>query len=145
LKLLIGRELIRLHELWALLPATILLACFDSDCKNEILQDIPSPGGRRHAVVFQRDCGATTDFSTQLSVLTKDRTATDGGNVFVVDSDHGKAPAGPGGGPNVTVQWLDKRTLEVRYDSRARILSQELRHDDTDVRYVADTAARTIQ
>ena len=140
-----GKELIRLHGLWALTPASILLACFHSDCKNEILQDVPSPDGRRHAIVFQRDCGATTDFSTQVSVLTKNRTATDGGNVFVVDSDHGKAPAAPRGGPSVIVHWLDKRTLEVHYDSRARIFSQELRHDDTDVRYVADTTARTNQ
>jgi hypothetical protein len=94
---------------------------------------------------FSAIVGATTDFSTQVSVLTKDRTPTDGGNVFVVDSDHGKAPAAPRGGPNVVVQWLDKRTLEIRYDSRARIFSQELRHDDTDVRYVADNTARSNQ
>jgi hypothetical protein len=134
-----------LHGDWALLPVCILLACFRSDCKNVILQDAASPDGRRHAIVFQRDCGATTDFSTQVSVLTKDRTASDGGNVFVVDSDHGNAPATPGGGPNVIVQWLDTRTLEVHYDSRGRIFSQESRHDDTDVRYVADTTANTKQ
>ena len=77
--------------------------------------------------------------------MTKGRTATDGGNVFVVDSDHGKAPATSSGGPNVIVRWLDTRTLEVRYDSRARIFSQKSRHDDTDVRYVADTTASTKQ
>ena len=68
-----------------------------------------------------------------------------GGNAFDADSDHGKAPAGPGGGPNVTVSWLDKRTLEIRYDGHARIFAQDTRHDDTDIRYVADTAAPTAR
>ena len=104
-----------------------------------------STDGRRHAVIFARDCGATTDFSTQVAILTAARTVTGGGNVFVVDSDHGKAIAGPGGGPRVAVRWLDRRTLEIHYDSRARIFAQEKRQDDTDIRYVADTAARTSQ
>ena len=123
---------------------TILLAsCISSDCGNQILQDVASPDGRRHAVVFNVDCGATTGFSTRVSLLTKGRTVDNGGNVFVVDSDHGNAPAGPGGGPSVTVRWLDKRTLEVRYDGRARIFAREIRHDDTDIRYVADTTSST--
>jgi hypothetical protein len=120
------------------------LRAFDwdgSSCGDHILQDIQSPDGRRHAVVFERDCGATTDFTTQVSVLTLGRSVNGGGNVFVTDSDHGKAAAGPGGGPNVTVRWLDKRTLEIRYDARARIFSQDSRHDDTEIRYIADTTA----
>ena len=122
------------------------LACLDlGDCTNKILQDVPSPDGRRHAVIFDRECGATTGFSTQVSVLTRGRTVEDGGNVFVADSDHRKAPTGASGEPIVTVHWLDKRTLEVRYDSRARIFVQEIRHDDTDIKYVADTTARATQ
>ncbi|HET7464235.1 MAG TPA: hypothetical protein VFJ82_23460 [Longimicrobium sp.] len=58
--------------------------------------------------------------------------------MFVADGDHGRAPEGPGGGPAVRVQWLDRRTLEVRYDGRARIFKRDARHDDTDVRFVAD-------
>ena len=117
----------------------------ESGCRNQILQDVPSPDGRRHAVIFARDCGATTDFSTQVSILTAARTVTGGGNVFVVDSDHGRAIAGPGGGPGVTVRWLDRRSVEVHYDAHARVFAQEKRHDDTDIRYVADTAAHTSQ
>jgi hypothetical protein len=141
-----GNGLIRIHRFWSLFPAMFPLACLDlGDCTNKILQDLPSPDGRRHAVIFDRECGATTGFSTQVSVLTTGRTVEDGGNVFVADSDHGKAPTGASGGPIVTVHWLDKRTLEVRYDSRARIFAQEIRHDDTNIRYVADMAARATQ
>jgi hypothetical protein len=77
--------------------------------------------------------------------LTAARKVTDGGNVFVVDSDHGQANAGPGGGPSVTVRWLDSRTLEINYDGRVRVFAQEKRHDDTDIRYMPDTAVRTTQ
>jgi hypothetical protein len=41
----------------------------------------------------------------------------------------------------VRVRWLDRRTLEVRYDARVRVLRREVRHDDTDVRFVVDSAA----
>ena len=122
------------------LSAVVALGACDDGCGNDVLADVPSPDGRRHAVVFARDCGATTAASTQVSVLPAARSAHGGGNVFVADGDHGRAPAGAGGGPRVAVRWLDRRTLEVRYDSRARVFTREARHDDTDVRFVADSA-----
>src|SRR5688572_11020252 len=73
-------------------------------CRNEVLAELPAPDNRNRAVVFQRDCGATTGFSTQVSVLRGSRRLpNEGGNVFVADSDHGQAPAGPGSGPAVEV------------------------------------------
>jgi hypothetical protein len=66
--------LVRLRHLTlaALAPAPALAGCGDAGCGNAVLQDLPSPEGRRHAVVFTRDCGATTAFSTQVSVLPSD-------------------------------------------------------------------------
>jgi len=126
-----------------LLAAAVLclgaMGC-DAGCTNESVSDAVSPDGRRHAVVFTRDCGATTGFSTQVSVLPAGRRPSGGGNVFVADGDHGRAPARPGGGPAVRVRWLDRRTLEVRYDGRARVFKKDARHDDTNVRFVADSA-----
>ena len=118
-------------------------SCLDVECNNSVLQDIASPDGRRHAIVFERSCGATTGFSTQVSVLTRSRELSGGGNVFVVDDDHRKVPAGPGGGPAVTVRWLDARTVEVHYDKRARVFHQALRHDDTEIRYTSDSTSES--
>ena len=120
---------------------SVALACAacDAGCANTVLGDVASPDGRRHAVVFERDCGATTGFSTQVSVLPRGREARGGGNVFVADDDRGAAPSGPGGGPAVRVRWLDRRTLEVRYHPSARVFKSEARHDDTDVRFVRDS------
>jgi hypothetical protein len=48
----------------------LLTACL-SPCENEVFSDVPSPSGKEHAIVFQRDCGATTDFSFQVSILNR--------------------------------------------------------------------------
>jgi hypothetical protein len=64
-------------------------------CANDLLTEIPSPDGALKAVVFQRDCGATTSFSTQISILWTNRPLpNETGNLFVADTDHGKAPRG---------------------------------------------------
>ena len=110
-----------------------------STCRNTVIERIPSPDGRRAAVIYARNCGTTTDFSTQLSVLPRHRGPWGNGNVFVADTDHGKAPSGKEGGPTVKARWLDNRTLEVRYHPRARLIKNATRHDDIDIRYVPDS------
>ena len=46
-----------------------LSSLFSGMCGNEIFQEVYSPDNEYKAVVFQRDCGATTSFSTQISIL----------------------------------------------------------------------------
>ena len=103
-------------------------ACLDlaSGCGNELLGEARSPDGRLKAIVFQRDCGATTGFSTQISVLPiGEKLPNEVGNVFVADSNHGVAPSGRGGGPIVEVRWLNEGELLIRHDSRARVFQSE--------------------
>ena len=116
--------------------------CLDlaAGCRNEQITDLASPGGRHHAVVFQRDCGATTGFSTQVSVLSAGAALPDsGGNVFSADGDQGRAPAASGGGPRVSAAWLASDTLEVRYDARARVFTKEATVAGVGIRFVADS------
>jgi hypothetical protein len=106
------------------------------DCANEILNEVRSPTGKMKAVVFQRDCGATTGFSTQVSVLQSDQQLpNEGGNVFVADTDHGIAPSGAGGGPVVEVSWTNETELLVRHDKRARVFHNEPSLGNVRVRY----------
>jgi hypothetical protein len=93
------------------------------DCGNEVLKEVASPIGKMKAVIFQRDCGATTDFTTQVSVLSKDEKLSDaGGNAFAADTNHGEAMSGQGGGPVVEVSWLSENELLIKHDTRARAL-----------------------
>ena len=55
-------------------------------CENQVFTEVFSPDKTHKAVLFQRDCGATTGFSSQVSLLKAGSTlANEGGNVMVVD------------------------------------------------------------
>ncbi len=123
----------------AALGAPMLLAGCSDPCENTVVREIPSPDGRRRAVVFERSCGATTAFTTQISVLSPGASPRDAGDVFTADTDHGRAPPARWGGPDVRVRWLDARTLEVRHHPRARVFGKETRREDLRVRYVRDS------
>ncbi len=112
------------------------VACNHDPCGNEELQAVISPGGTRKAVVFQRDCGATTGFSTQISILpVNEKLPKEGGNTFIADTDHGQAPSGLGGGPEVNLEWANEREFVVKYDKRARVFRSEQLVDGVRIRY----------
>ena len=102
--------------------AHALSSAFDDMCGNQVLAEFPSPNRQMKAVIFERDCGATTDFSTQVSILpSKEQLRNEGGNVFVADTDHGRAPSGAGGGPEVRVHWVSDAVAEIQHHPAARI------------------------
>jgi len=113
-----------------------------SACGNEILAEIASPDGLKRVVVFERDCGATTGFSTQASLLpTGTALPNESGNLLVADAAHGAAPAGRGGGgPNVEVVWANSHSLVVRTHPKARVFKAKKNLDGVQVAYaiVAD-------
>ena len=91
-------------------------------CGNERLAEYPSPDGKVKVIVFERDCGATTDFSTQASIVPASAELPSGvGNLFVADTNHGSAPSGVGGGPELRVRWIDERTVELAHHVLARV------------------------
>jgi len=91
-------------------------------CGNEQLLELPSSDGELKVVVFQRDCGATTGFSTQVSIVSAAESLPNrSGNLFVADTDHGRVPAGVGGGPEVRVAWVGARSLRIAHYREARV------------------------
>lgn len=52
-------------------------------CSNEIVHRAFQPNGSLELVVFQRDCGATTGYSYQLSILKQGLESNRSGNVFI--------------------------------------------------------------
>lgn len=75
-------------------------------CDDETLQEVKSPNGGFVATVFVRDCGATTDFSTLLSL----RKA---GQAFSPDKDDQGIQTSFEGRHEVKIRWLSARKLEV--------------------------------
>lgn len=55
-------------------------------CGNEVHSEVLSPDREHKVVVFQRDCGATTSFSTQISIIdSDDELENDSGNIYIID------------------------------------------------------------
>ena len=94
-------------------------------CCNEIIEQIVSPDKNNKLVIFQRDCGATTGFSTQISIIEVNQILkNEGGNIFIADTNHGAAPSGPGGGPKVIANWDNNNQITIKYHANARIFKE---------------------
>jgi hypothetical protein len=97
--------------------------CSDG-CSNNYISRADAPDGLHSAVMFQRECGATTGFSTQVSVLKRGTEPSGAGNIFRADDDHGAATAGNWGGPWAEISWLAPDHLLVRYAAKSRLFEQ---------------------
>lgn len=91
---------------------------FDDMCGNDQVVEVVSPNGQLKAVTFRRDCGATTGYSTQLSILPVSRALPNGGgNVFISRED-----------PVLTVRWIDDRHLRISGDTQTQFLHSSESH-----------------
>lgn len=109
----------------ALALAALLAGCSKSACSNTMVARLHAPADPFTAVLYQRDCGATTGFSTQVGILQDGDTLTGGGDVFRADDNHGAARDGDWGGPWAEMQWTGPRELLIRYAKGARVFQQE--------------------
>ena len=109
----------------------------DSMCGASIVRRMPSPNGRLDAVIYEYDCGATTDFGTSLSVIRAgDDVGNHPGNLLVADSDNGRAPLDSGHVIRLSVQWIGSDSLVVRYDRRAQVFQQHESANGVGVQYI---------
>lgn len=106
-------------------------------CDNSIIGRVASPDGAREAVLFQRNCGATTGLSSQISILRRGEQPNGAGTAFIADTDHGRAAAAGWGGPWAELSWRSPTLLAVRYDRRARIFRSEASVRGVTIRYEA--------
>lgn len=75
-------------------------------CGNYVHKEYPSPDNSHKAVIFQRDCGATTGFSTQISIIgAEQELGNTEGNIYIIDG-HPKEVA-------PTLKWLSEETLSI--------------------------------
>ena len=95
---------------------------FSADgCSNEVSRVITSPDQQLNAVLFNRGCGATTDFNSQVSIVKADSPLpTKAGNVLII-----------GGHPNdnqLLIEWADNQKLLIGNlpDSRAYLKAEQL-------------------
>ncbi len=142
-----GRRLLRALAWTAGVASLLVLALFalvdlffNSWCGNQVIQKVVAPDERHTVFLFQRDCGATTGFSTQISLYPRDadkNLPNSAGNVFIAE-EKGNGPKGYWHGPLVRTRWLDGNKLEIRYHHTARTFYRQTRLGIVQIKYVVD-------
>lgn len=108
-------------------------------CATTVFDQIPSPGNKLKAVVFQIDCGATSDFNTHVAIVKASFDTTDTHSLpksfFAADRDHGRAPAGITQGPEVRLKWGSDNELGMQYHQFARVIRAEGNQAGVTIKY----------
>jgi hypothetical protein len=101
----------------------ILAQIADSMCGNHLISQTVSPDSRYRAVVFVRDCGATTGFSTQVSILKEGREFQDDdlGNVLVTSDKYYGAYSNNYGSAEIKIYWTSNNKILIKIDQTALI------------------------
>jgi|GEM_PF-576758 len=93
-------------------------------CGNRVEKEILSPNGKKKAVVFERDCGATTKYSTQVSILNAEaKLPNETGNVF---ASYGKVDH---------IFWEGDSQLVIKHDKDDRVFVNQSNIFDVNIRY----------
>jgi hypothetical protein len=103
-------------RLWYLFSAAVLLSplgCTD-DCVDRVINEAIAPDGLHKAVVFERDCGATTAPSTQVSILPANVKAPSGiGNALVTQRNLA-----------VSISWASPTSVTLGVEIGTQVVSK---------------------
>ena len=116
----------------AVICMTVVAASFvlRDPCGNEVLSESISRTKAVKAVKFRRNCGATTPYSVQVSVIPI--------SGRVKQSDVGNVFAATGVQPDdVSTEWLSDRRLSISYPRSARLFATESSFDGLHVEYTS--------
>lgn len=98
-------------------------------CQNDVIQEVYSPDRRHKAIVYERNCGATTGWSTQISVIDgADSLPRRSGNVYKAD-----------GYPDwfaIRLSWEDNDSLVIEHNGKPLPIQARDRIGGIRVRYV---------
>jgi hypothetical protein len=95
-------------------------------CGNETVVESVSPNGSKKLVIFTRNCGATTGFSTQASILPANQALpNEGGNLLVME-----------GKIKVRGIWQSANQLSIQGVGSGQVFKQELTVGGVVVTYV---------
>ncbi len=113
----------------SILFLSLLSGCSLYDCSNDIYLRLDNNAAQYKVVKFSRDCGATTGFSTQISVLPIAEKLSDdqGGNIFVCDGNINST--------NLTVQWIDDMSVLITYPKHVKIFKSDSTIAGLQIRY----------
>lgn len=104
-------------------------------CSNSVLKQIVSPDKKYKAIIFTRDCGATTGFSTQLSLVNYESTLeNERGNVLII-SDKADGPSFENGGAEVQASWNNEKELVIFYNTSVETFAKQTKFENLKITY----------
>jgi hypothetical protein len=93
-------------------------------CGNNIIETKYSPNQNYKLILFQRNCGATTDFSYQISILKKgDSLKNVGGNIFITNKE------------KLNLEWINNYQVNIKYNKELEVFKKELHHNKINIKY----------
>lgn len=125
------------RHLSIILPLSLLSCTAGPACTEELLDKAHDIGSDRWVAKLSRSCGATTGYVTVIRMGRGRQSATDAGEVFVADSDHGAAADGADGVIWTNIIWYAPRKLSVAYASQARVFKSLPSFDGASITYKA--------
>lgn len=100
------------------LIAALQAACMGPTCHDEILSTVPSPDKKHVATVFERNCGATTDYSQIVALHSSDQKfSADSEDRYVLTVSGRSRPA---------ISWADGNELRIVISAPANQIFRRL-------------------
>jgi hypothetical protein len=117
-----------------------MYACMDliwgDMCENSTIEEKLSPNKKFKAIIFTRDCGATTGYSTQLSIIeTSGELDNETGNVLIMSDKVGDGLSFDNGGAKVQALWTSDNSLTIYIDERTKFTRQKDEIEDIKITY----------
>ena len=109
---------------WGLILSSVWVAGCAS-CENETYARYPSPSGEKVAVAFERSCGATVGFNSQLSIVSaSEKDFSETGNAVVLQ-----------GRRTIQLEWVSETELAVTLRRGERIYRSEAVVEGVSLKY----------
>lgn len=101
------------------------------ECDNILQTEALDKSGKNKAAVFKRDCGATTQTSLHISILSANETLPKdaAGNVFIAEQTNGPL--------STEITWLSDHELNVRHGN-GRIFKKSSAFSGVKISYTSD-------
>jgi hypothetical protein len=94
----------------------VLIRISENMCKSEIISTTPSPDASINAVVFERDCGATTNYTTEVALVHSEESPfSDDGDVVLIVS----------GRQNLNIKWKNGNNITITIPKYLELIRSE--------------------
>lgn len=124
---LVGTSLLSL----AVLGSLFFFSTFSQplfECVDKAQKEVPSPNGIYIATIFERDCGATTDFAAHVN-LRPNREHFDGQKFSSVLILRGR--------PQIALEWKDDTHLAIRYSESQQAFRKSATWNQVHIAYAS--------